>query len=145
MRLAGFEDGIKINVSRDGKEVQINGKVERFLESNIPALRTLDLLVGGTEVVAEGFDQKVEKWVETTFGKKDYYKGLEELFQITSPYAGVKFKEFNEDEQRKTKEAQLYAEAQRLKSRDAQDTMAKEIRSSKARKARETRNRRLFR
>jgi hypothetical protein len=145
MRLAGFEDGIKINVSRDGKEVRINGKVERFLTTNLPALRTLDILLSGTEVVAEGLDQKVEGWVERTFGKKDYYKGLEELFQITSPLAGIKFKEFNEDEQRKLKEAQLYAEAQKLKQRDAQDTMAKEIRSAKARKARETRNRRLFR
>lgn len=145
MRMAGFEDGIKIRPSRDGKEVQINGKVQRFLENNLPALRTLDIILGGTEVASEQFNGKVEKWVEDTFGKKDYYTGLEELFQITSPLAGVKFKEFNEDQARILKEAQLYAEAQRLKQRDSTPTRAQETRAARARVSRETRNRRLFR
>jgi hypothetical protein len=145
MRLAGFDDGIKINVSRDGKEVQINGKLERFLETNLPALRTLDILLGGSEVVAERLDERVEGWIERTLGKKDYYKGLEELFQITSPMLGVKFKEFNEDQQRIVKEAQLYSEAQKLKARDTTPTRAQETRAAKARVSRETRNRRLFR
>jgi len=145
MRYLGFDEGIKINVGRDGKEVQLNGKVERFLETNLPALRTLDLILGGSETLIEQFDERFEKLIERTTGKKDYYKGLEELFQITSPLAGIKFKEFNEDQQRILKEAQLYAEAQKAKQRDTTPTRAQETRNAKARVSRETRNRRLFR
>jgi hypothetical protein len=144
MRTAGFENGIRIKKSSQGNELQIDGKVERVLENNVPALRTLDLLLSTPETLAEQFDPAVEAWIEKTFGKKDYYTGLEELFQVVSRVGGWKFKEVSQDEQAKNKEAELRARLSKLKSADEKDRLAYAARIAKSRRSSEVRNRRMF-
>jgi hypothetical protein len=147
MRMAGNNEGIRIKVGTGGKEVQIDGKVERLLDTNIPALRTLDMLISTPEVMAEQLSPAVESWVERTFGKKDYYTGLEELFQVISRVGGWKFKEVNQDEQAKLKESELRAALSKEKSNAEQNTakdLANATKMAKSRKATESRNRRYF-
>lgn len=144
MRTAGFENGIRMHVSPNGKEMQLDGKVERFLETNVPALRTLDMFISTPEVMAEQFSPAIEKWIEDTFGKKDYYTGLEELFQVISRVGGWKFKEISQEEEARLKEAELRAKLSQAKSADEKDRLAYAARMAKAKQTATVRNRSLF-
>jgi hypothetical protein len=144
MRTAGLGEGIRIKPGINGKEVQIDGKVQRILDTNVPALRTLDMLISTPEVLAEQMAPAVEGWVERTFGKKDYYSGLEELFQVISRVGGWKFKEISQDEQAKNKEAELRANLSKAKSQAEKDKVAYDARLAKGKRTTATRNKRLF-
>jgi hypothetical protein len=147
MRTVGFNNGLGmkiVNKPGGGKEMVMNGKVQRFLDTNVPALRTLDLLISAPEAVAEQFNPAIENWIEKTTGKKDYYTGLEELFQVVSRVGGWKFKEVSQDEEAKIKEAELRAKLSAAKSQNETSKLAYAARNAKARRSNETRNRRMF-
>jgi len=144
MRTAGFENGIRIQVHRDGKQIEMDGKVQRVLDTNLPALRTLDMMISTPEVLAEQIAPSVQTWIERVFGKTDYYTGLQELFQVISRVGGMKFAEVSQEEQAKLKEAQMKGRLSQLKAQAEKDQLANEARYLRSRKTSESRNKRLF-
>jgi hypothetical protein len=96
MRKIGFEDGLRATVDDDGK-LNIDAKMARIMESNLPVLRHLDMyLLTGTEAL-EALVPGFEKMMEEDFSMKSDYEGLEKTFQILAYWTGLKFKENDVD------------------------------------------------
>jgi uncharacterized protein YukE len=89
--------------------------VNRLLENNLPVLKTLGLLIETPETALGLVNPDLEKWIHDVSGKQDLYKGLEKVFQLASSWGGVKFKEFDMEQQQQQKAQQLYSDALKLR------------------------------
>lgn len=99
LRMAGFEEGVKADMSRDNNRVVMDGKAVQIMENHMPALRLVGNLLQDTETVTKflsGRGDLIEDMIENVSGKRDYYEGLEALLQ-TLARLGVKFKTLNTD------------------------------------------------
>jgi hypothetical protein len=120
MRLGGHEPGSKINVTQDrngDNRVVIDGTVNRILDNNIPALRTIGSLIETAEVVVEAgrsiFDKKFDEIIGEVYGERDYNKAFSKMLRVMAFWAGAKFREFDEEERKSIRAERIMDEAQR--------------------------------
>lgn len=144
MRWIGFEDGIKADVNEDGQLV-IDGRMARIMESNLPMLRHIDmLLMGATEIgdqVVEGFAEAVEG----ATGAKTDYDGLEKFFSLLGYYTGAKFKPVEIQKLKDDLKKDVYYKARDARTKDIRKTQESAERSRKYRQVIEGKVKRIVR
>lgn len=142
MRVLGFEDGIRATVGDDGK-LEIDAKIARIMESNLPIIRHLDMVlmssVAGLDKLIPGIRQTIEEGLNV----KSDYEGLEEIFQIIAYWTGVKLKEADLDKMKKQYGRDIYYSAQEKRIQDMKLTAASKRRKLKYDRREDAKMRRL--
>jgi len=110
-------NGIRVDMTRDANRVVMDGKVTQILNNNMPALRTIGMILetGEEGLKAVGF-QDIEAAIEASTGKKDYYAGLEDVLQTISTTFGVKFKGLNLEQENVMRGERIYGKAEQART-----------------------------
>jgi hypothetical protein len=94
LRMAGVENGLDIEVDKDGK-LKMNAKLMQLMNTSMPVLRTIENVFQTGEVLIPGLDDAITK----AFGAKSDYDRAETLLRAMSWNLGIKRSDIDIDEQ----------------------------------------------
>ena len=127
LRLSGVE-GFQPKIDQNGK-LTMNAKYLHFLETNMPLIRNLDILIeAGTAIGG------LEEAIENATGYEDDYDKVEQVFRALSTFTGIKFYPFDSEEAEEELSRKYYYEGVRRRNEDIKKTDASAKRRTENRK-----------
>jgi hypothetical protein len=140
MRMAGFDNFIRVNKAKN--KVEMNGNIQRLLETNMPYIRNIGVLIRGAK---EGVSlvTATDNAVSAAQKKKDIESALDAALDSLSTYGGFKLSLFPEDYYREQRamEIEKKAEEARTEYKQSLPGYAKQTTAYQAQRA--TRRRKL--
>tara|TARA_Y100000590_G_scaffold19697_1_gene23106 strand:- start:1514 stop:5158 length:3645 start_codon:yes stop_codon:yes gene_type:complete len=115
MRLAGYEDGIKMRIKEDGTVV-MDGEVERIMDNMLPMVRTIGSVIESAESLGVVFDRGVADVVEEVSSERDYNKAFAKMLRSMAFLMGTKLREFDEEDRQRRRAEEIRQEAERLRN-----------------------------
>jgi hypothetical protein len=108
MRMAGFENFLRVNKAKD--RVEMNGRIQRLLETNLPYLRNIGVLIEGAKESIH-LVRATENAVDAAKKKKETGEALDAALDSLSTYGGFKLSLFPEDYYREQKAMEIEKKA----------------------------------
>ena len=142
LRLAGSSGGLQLNKVKG--QLEMDGRLVKVLENNVPVLRTLDNMLNNPKVFGRIVFPDIESFIEDVSGKKDTVSALNEIFNVVSRSAGFKFREIQMAEEEERKQLAQYARAEALRADARKQLPGYQVRSAKALAARKKKAARYF-
>lgn len=120
LRKVGIRGGLPMEI-RDDK-VYMDGKLERFLDNNLPLLRTVGSVIEGVEGVAAIGSEDLESILQQAQEEPDYESALSVILRGFGFLAGAKFRQFDVEEQERLRAEEVRERAE-IERREVRRTL----------------------